>query len=335
MELNTISLNVFVQLADVIFEKALGAVNMAMRGSGLFNVESVPANTGDIRQYTEIDLNRYARFKGEGDQAERAKAQQGYTVNLQAYRVAADIGITYEMRTRNKYQDVIRRLTNLAKQGGERMELDMTHRFTFGTATTYTDMDGRLISIATGDTLALFYSAHTMKGTSTTYRNRLANNPQLSRGSLEAIELQAVQNSINQFGEKVSVPYDILWTTDDPNTINTAMEYLKSVASPDSSNSGVTNVYQHKYRHVILPLIATLNTGLVDTTKQKDWGIASSSESTAHLMVWEEARLKTPSEGNNGEDPFTDDWTFGVRCGYGLAIVNGLWVQMSSGDGTP
>ena len=86
---------------------------------------------------------------------------------------------------------------------------------------------------------------------------------------------------------------------------------------------------------MILPLIATLNTGLVDTTKQKDWGIASSSESTAHLMVWEEARLKTPSEGNNGEDPFTDDWTFGVRCGYGLAIVNGLWVQMSSGDGTP
>ena len=47
--------------------------------------------------------------------------------------------------------------------------------------------------------------------------------------------------------------YDILFTSDDPNTINTAREYLRSTASPDATNSGVTNVYSGKYRHVILP----------------------------------------------------------------------------------
>lgn len=334
MELNTISLNVFVQLANVIFEKSKDAVEMAMRKSGIYKVESVPANTGNIRQYTEIDRNRYARFKGEDDQASRAKVQQGYTKNLTSYRVAADLGISYEMRTQNKYQDVIDALTSLGSMGTERMELDLSHRFTFGTSTSYTDMDGRTVDVTTGDTLALFQTAHTVLGTSTTYRNRLANNPQISRGSLEAIEQNGVEQSINQFGEKIKIVFDILWTTDNPNAINTVQEYLRSVASPDSSNSGVTNVYKGKYQHVILPLVATDANGLNDTTKNKYWGLVSSQKSTAHLLVWEEPRLKVPAVGNNGEDFSTDGWTFGVRAGWGIAVTNGQWTQFSSGDGT-
>jgi len=334
MELPTVGLSVFVQLANVIFEKAKDAVDMSMSNSGIFKIESVPGNTGNIRQYTEIDLNRYASKKGQGDQAKRAKVLQGYSKNLESYRVAADIGITYEMRTQNKYSDVISRLTNLANQAMERKELDMSHRIGFGASTTYADMDGDTIDIAVGDTYALFYSGHTIKSAATTYRNILANNPQLSRGSLELMEKQIVENSVNQFGEKVKVPFDILWTTDDPNTINTALEYLRSIASPDGLNSGVTNVYKGKYKHVILPLVATDASGLVDSTKAKYWGLASSSTTSAHVLVWEEARLKTPSEGNNGEEFSTDDFNFGVRAGYGIAIVNGQFISLSKGDGT-
>lgn len=334
MELNTISQSVFTQLADVIFEKAKDAVDKTIRNSGLFKVESVPGNTGNIRQYTEIDLNRYAKKKGEGDQAKRAKVQQGYSKNLQSYRIAADIGITYEMRTQNKYSDVINRLTNLAKQGAERMELDMTHRITFGASTSYTDMDGDTVDTTVGDTYQLFYTAHTVKGASTTYRNILANNPQLSRGALEAMEKQIVENSVNQFGEKIRMNFDTLITTDDPNTINTANEYLKSVASPDGINSGVLNVYKGKYKHVMLPLLATDANGLVDSTKAKYWGLVSTEATSAHALIWEEPRLKTPTEGSNGEEFSTDDWNFGVRGGFGLAILNGQWIHVSKGDAT-
>lgn len=334
MELNTATLPVFVQLANVIFEKAKDAVDKTVSSSGLFKMESVPGNTGNIRQYTEIDLNKYASKKGEGDQAKRAKVLQGYSKNLQSYRVAADIGITYEMRTQNKYSDVISRLTNLANQAEERKELDLSHRITFGASTTYTDMDGDTVDVSVGDTYALFYTAHTIKSAATTYRNLLANNPQLSRGALELMEKQIVENSVNQFGEKVKVNFDVLWTTDDPNTINTAKEYLRSVASPDGLNSGVTNVYQGKYKHVILPLVATDASGLVDSTKAKYWGLASTSTTSAHVLTWEEARLKTPAIGNNGEEFSTDDFNFGVRAGYGIAIVNGQWIHASKGDGT-
>lgn len=334
MELSNAQLPVFTQLAGVIFEKAKAMTPAPARSSGLFQVETISANSGNTRQYTEIDIEEYASFKGESDQASRARVQQGYSKTLTSYRVAKDIGISYEMRTQNKYQEVVRRLTNLANLAVNRLELDLQHRLTFGASTSYTDLDGRVVDVTVGDTKALFATDHTLNGSSTTFRNRLANNPRVSRGALEAMERQAIENSYNHLGEKVVMTYDILWTTDDPNTVNTVREYLKSTASPDAINSGVTNVYSGKYRHVVLPRVSTTAAGANDTTKRYYWGISSSMHSTAHLAVWEEPRLKIPSAGSNAEEFSTDDWNFGVRAGYGIAIVNGNWIHFSSGDGT-
>jgi hypothetical protein len=336
MELNTVSLSDFVQLATVYFEKTKQSLTQEALTSGMFNREDIPMNSGNIREYSEIDLNQYARYKAQGAQSQRAKVQEGYTKFLTSYRIASDIGITYEMRTQNKYPEVMKRLTNLSTQGFNRRDLDLTHRITFGASTSYTDMDGRTIDTTLGDTLALFSTVHTLKGTTATYRNRLANNPQFSRGALENMEAQIIANTLNQFGEKVTIPFDIIFTSDDPNTINTVREFLRSSASTDAgANSGVVNVYQGKYRHVILPKLATDNLGQPDSTKAKYWGLASSLFSTAHLGVWEEPRLKVPQDMNAGEDDSTDDWTFGVRAGYGICVVNGAWIQISTGDATP
>lgn len=336
MELNTVSLSDFVQLAAVYFEKTKQSLTQEALNSGMFYREDIPMNSGNIREYSEIDLNQYARYKAQGAQSQRAKVQEGYVKFLTSYRVSSDIGITYEMRTQNKYPEVVRRLTNLSTQGFNRRELDLTHRITFGTATSYTDMDGRTVDTTLGDTLALFSTVHTLKGTTATYRNRLANNPQFSRGALENLEAQIVANTLNQFGEKVTIPFDIIFTTDDPNQINTVREFLRSTSSVEAgANSGVTNVYQGKYRHVILPRLATDNLGQPDATKTKYWGLASSLFSTAHLGVWEEPHLKVPENLNAGEEFSTDDWTFGVRAGYGICIVNGAWIHFSSGDAAP
>jgi hypothetical protein len=333
MELNTISFNDFVKLANVIWEKRFMSLQAIARSSGLFNVENVAKGTGNIREISEIDLNEYAHFKGEGAQSERAKVMQGYTKFLTSYRISEDIGITYEMRTQNKYSEVVRRLTNLANVASNRMDLDLTHRITFAVDSNYVDMDGRTVDTTVGDGFPLAYTAHTVKGSSITYRNRLAGNARVSRGALEGMERLVVEETINQFGEKMSMPFDIIYSTDDPNTCNTIDEYLKSVASPDAINSGVTNVYTRKYRHVILPRLATTNIGSVDNTKRYIWGLASSTNTTAHLDVWEEPHLKTPSEGSNAEDFATDNWNFGVRAGYGITIVNGSWLKFSSGNG--
>jgi hypothetical protein len=280
-----------------------------------------------------MDLEEYAKVKGESDQAQRARVQQGYSKTLTSYRVALDIGISYEMRTQNKYQRVVDMLTNLAPTAYNRLDLDLTHRVTFATATTYVDMDGRTVDVSVGDTLALASTVHTLKGSATTYRNRLAGNPQLSKGAMEGMERLIVEETYNHLGQKKTMEFDILWTTDDPNTVNTAREYLQSTADPTQNNANVVNVYKSKYRHVVLPRIATDKNGANDTTKRKYWGIAASRYSTAHLALFEEPHLKKPSNLNAGEEFSTDDWNFGVRGGWGICIVSANWFKISTGDG--
>jgi hypothetical protein len=332
MELNSVSLSVFVRLANVIFEKALGLVGTPARSSGLFVEEPVPENSGDIRDFQEIDLDLYADNKGEGDQSGRARVVLGYSRTARVKRVSRDIGITYEMRRFNKYPQVIRRLVNLAQMPANRLELDLSHRIGFGAATTYTDKNGALVSITVGNGLSLFNTAHTLTGSAATYRNRMAGNPQVSKGALEGIERLVAEETLNNFGEKVQVSFDILWTTDDPASVNTALEYLNSVAAPDFANSGVSNVYKAKYKHVKFPLVPTLSNGAPDASKRRFWGIASSMISDAHVGIWEAPHLKSPSELNAGEEFSTDNWNFGVRAGYGIGIVTGRWIKFSSGD---
>jgi len=334
MELNTATLADFVKLADVIWAKGVESVQQIMRTSGLVKEVPIAANSGNTREFSEMDLEEYAKVKDQGDQAQRAKVQQGYSKAMTQYRVALDIGITYEMRTQNKYPEVVAKLMNLGRTPYNRMDLDLSHRIGFGASTTYTNMDGETITITTGDTKALFYTLHTLKGSSTTYRNLLANNPKLSKGALEAIERLITENTYNQFGEKMVMPFDILFTTDDPNVVNTAREYLQSTADVEGAHSGVKNVYAAKYKHVILPRIATTATGAVDTDKRYYWGIASSLYSTLMLGIWEEPHLKTPANLNAGEDFATDDWNFGVRGGYGICALNGMWAKLSKGDGS-
>ena|SRR3990167_5962697 len=333
MELNTATLNDFVRLAGIIFEKQKMSLPTDARSSGIFAEESIPEQSGDIREYSEIDPEEYAKKKGEGDQAQRARVQQGYSKEMRPYRFALDIGITYEMRSRNKYPKVIAGLTSLARQAINRMELDLTHRLTFGTATAYTDMDGDSIDVTVGDTLALFSTVHTLRGSSTTYRNRLANNPQLSRGALEGMERLVVEETLNMFGEKVVMPFDVLWVGDDPNTINIALELLQSTASVEGTNAGVTNVYKSKYRLVKFTRLATDANGAVDATKRKYWGLSSSLYPSLRLGVWEEPRLKVPGNLNAGEEFSTDDWNFGVRGGWGICGLSGAGIKFSSGDG--
>lgn len=341
MELNTATLGDLVKNATILFSKGLDSVPQVMRKSGLFNVINIDQQTGDTRDFSEIDLEEYADNKGESDQASRAKVQQGYDVTMTAVRRAKDIGISYELRTRNKYPEIARKLTSLGKLITNRMELDLTHRLTFGTATSYTDKDGATVATAVGDGYQLFYTAHTVKGSSDTYRNRLANNPRLSKGAIEGMERLITEETINQFGELVDGDnFNILWTTNDSNTVNTAREYLQSTADVDGAHAGIKNVYQSKYKHLIIPKLATDANGKKDTDKRYYWGLASTSMSEAHLGIWEEARMKNPSNYatskdvplNSAEEFATDDINFGARGGYGIVILNGTWIKFSSGD---
>lgn len=306
--MNTISLSDFTKLATVLWDRGATSVERYMLNSGLVKVTNIPANSGDRREFSEIDINEYLHYKGQSDQAARGQVQQGYTNTAIAYRIADNFGISWEMRKHNKYPEVVSTLTNAGQKGWNRIDLDLSHRITFGASTSYTDMDGRTIDVTTGGGSAqqLFDTDHPLAGSTTTYRNRLANNPRLSNGAIEGMERLVVEQTYNQFGELKTMPFDIMFVTADPNTVNSARKILQSSADPEGAHSGVKNVNATKYRLVILPRVATTAAGAADTDKRYYWGLASSAQSNFHLGIWESPHMIAPSANSNAEDVQTD-----------------------------
>lgn len=332
-DLNLVSFEDFGDLVNRIFMKGLESIPSMMKNAGFVIVDNVPANSGDTRRHKERPhQDEYASDKAEGAQSIAATTQQGYTKDTFNQTVSKNITITLEMRTLGKNKEIIDKLTDLGGMLPNREDLDLSLRFGFATATSYTNNDGRTVDTSTGDALSLANTAHTLTGSATTFRNRVAGNPILSKWALEAVETLGVEQTFNNLGENIHLTYDVLWTTDDPNTVNTAREILQSTADIDSDNAGVINVNKGKYRHMALPRVNMTAAWAKDTTKNKFWGITSNRSSSFFHDVYVPAFLSKPTTWNNGEDILTLDWTYTVAMGYDSAIVEGRWFMFSSGD---
>lgn len=335
--LNTETFGDLVANKDIIFTKGVMSIAPQARESGIFKLGIWESGQGNTKEYSEFELENFATQKDEGAQTENAEVQQGFTKTVSPIRFAKQISITWEMRKYNKYKNAVDKLTGLGKLVANRYEMDLQHRLGFGTATTYTTKEGRTRSIDTGDDFALFASAHELTGSGASYRNILANNPQLSAGSLEAMEKMNVENTLNNFGEKMVLEYDILWTTDDANTLNTAREIIKSTSKISAPNSGVINVNEGKYKHVKLSYVATDAKGANDTTKAKYWGLSSSAEEGSQLYSdLAEAPTVTALGGltaTNAENFSTDDWFFKGSGTWSIVAVVGRGNSLSKGNG--
>ena len=331
-----ISSYTFPQMTDLVtrsFQDGLKTLPQAMRKSGLVVEEAMPQHTGEFKRFAErIQRNQYASVRDEWDVSKMAKVQYGYEKDLQVYTVSLEVSITKRMRVAWKNQEILDQITSLSEVCPATMDLDLTHRLTFAFANNYVSRDWITIDCTVGDGLSLINAAHTLTGSSTTYSNAITSNPAFSKAALENAEQLFVEATFNNLGEKMSMKPDVIVTTDDPNTVNQVRELLKSTASiADEKNSGVINVYQAKYRHVVLPRLATTATGAVDTSKRKYWFLASTADSDFYLSVLEAPYLKTPADWNNGEEFSSENWKYLTAATYGIAIVTGRWIKGSTG----
>lgn len=332
--INTTSFDELYSLVTIEWDNAMQGIELQARAAKLFNEVPFPDGTGKFRRMSEYDFEEYAHNKAEGSLAAIQQQQLGYEKDMTLVRRALNVEFTYEGKHYEKYSfnaDAVK----AARQSLEkRLDLDLQHRFTFGTATSYTDMDGASVNITVGDGLALFSTAHTLLASASTYRNRLANNPQCSKGALEAMEKMWVENTLNHFGQKVARDADVIWSTDDPNTCNTIRELLLATAEVSAPNAGVPNVYKAKFRHVKLSRVATDANGNADSTKAKYWGLIATGSAgwQAYLGVNEEAHLM-PLEASNSFDVRTDTYSIPARIGYGITILSGRFCTISTGDG--
>lgn len=338
--LQTASMNALVDLIDRQWVKTYESVPQTARKSGIWSEMPWMQEWGESKRFTEIEIQEYADDKPEGAKAQEASVQIGYSKDATLVRRGNNLGVTWELRNRNKYPEVLRKVEGMAKMVLNRMDLDLAHRLTFAEDTSYTDKDGNTVDLTTGDGLALASTAHTLLASSTTFRNILSGNPRLSQGSLEAMEELARANTYNHFGEKMSCMLDILWYADDPETENMAKQLMQATADISAPNEGVPNVYQAKYRTVRIDRLATDANGGNDRDKAKRWGLASSAYDNLRFYVEQDAVLIKPRVNgkelsyDNVEDVETDSVTYRTRGSYSIVSISPRGFFISLGDGS-
>jgi len=279
-------------------------------------------------EHSHIDSPGFARRKDEGSSYTVGSPRQGYTLNLTKSRIGLRDSVTWEMRKYDKYRQIEKKMRGLGESTAMRIELDLTHMFTFGLqGSTYTNMDGETVNTQTGDALAIFSDSHTITGSSTTVDNSngtLAFN----RTNLEAGE-RLFRNMVNMNDVKVVPKPDTIVTGDDPAIVNVVAEFMRSQTAPDTAERAI-NVYQGKYRHIILPLLATSNLGAPSATGRYYWMLMDTKHKDAILEFSEMPTFTMATPGNNGEEFDTDDWKAKSSASYAYGVLDYKWLVGSA-----
>lgn len=295
------------------------------KAKSLYNPQMIGEGQGSSKRIEEFDGNTYADFKAEGTNSQKAFVGAGYSVDMVARTFSKEIEITLEMRNDNRYAQIGQLITDLAQFCENRQDLDLTHRFTFATSTSYTDMNGETVTISMGDTLALLSTAHTLAFSATTYSNRVTGDPAFSQAAYESALLLGTTQTYNNFGEQRDLDWNTIVTTRDPGSVRTVQQLLNSMADIDAVQAGIVNVYKNNKRHVELPYLASTAAGVYDSTKRRWWFLLAVGMNgwQSYVGDWINPTLRTPAPGNNGEDIHNFNWTYATYCRYGIAVVSG------------
>lgn len=319
----TTSFNDVVKNAKVQWREGFNSVpKNAMQ---MYDVRTVTEKTSE---HSQIDGYGFAKRKQEGESYTYGSIKQGYTLNLSQTRIGLMDAITWEMRKFDKYREIDKKMRKLGEATAKRIELDLTHQFTFGmSAASYVNMDGETVATTTADGQNIFDTDHTITGGSTTFSNLITT--EFSSDGLEAAE-EKFNTFQDNNGQLVMVEPDTIITGRNVAVVNAVKKFLKSVNEPDTANNAV-NVYAGKYKHLVLPYLATTAAGAQDSTKDNYWMLADLKHTDAICEISENPTFKAPSVGGNGEDFETDDWKFKSSACYDYGVLDFKWIVGSTG----
>lgn len=318
----------FTDLTDLIRREFVFNQKMPdLRAREIYIMDPVGMGQGNTKLYEEFDTETFARLKKEGKPASKVSVGEGYTKIMFSKRIAAEIGITYEMRTQNRYPQVASLITNLTHFCPQRIDLDLTHRLTFANVASYTDMDGETVDNTTGDGNPIGFATHTLAFSPTTYTTIVPGNPVFSQSAAEAGELLMSTQIFSNFGQKRIKNFTNIIIADTPTVFNKTRQLVQSTADVTQANPNVKNMYIGKYQVLLLPYLATDASGAPDLTKKNWWFFGAIGQGTMGLQAyygeWEAPHMNAePASGNNGENTHTDTWYYGARAGYGSVFVS-------------
>ena len=317
----------FPEFTDLVQKTWIGQREHIVRNAAQCFIElAIGAGNGSTKRFDEVDVETYADVKAEGANSKKAKTGVGFNVTMTARTFSKELDVTLEMRNDNRYMEVGSFIKSLAHYSENRMDLDLTHRFTFAGDVSYTDLNGETVTTTVGDGLALASASHTLAFSSTTYNNIVTGNPAFSETSLESAMLIGATQIFSNFGEKRQMRFNKIISGDDPGTMRTIQQVNRSTADIDAVQSGIVNVYSGKFNHVVLPNMATTATGAYDAAKRRYWFLAAVGQGLngwqAYLGTWIAPTLLTPNNANAGNNIHNFNWTYSVYARWGISVVS-------------
>lgn len=319
MTILTTNFNDLVKNALVMWREEYDSVPQAAR-----QLYDIVPNENLTSEHSHIDSPGFARRAAEGQDFAVGSPRQGYTLNLTKSRIALSEAVTWAMRKYDKYREIEKKIRGLGLSTAQRIELDLTHMFTFGLqGATYVNMDGETVNTTTGDGLSIFNNSHTITGSSTVVDN-LNGTAAFNRTNLEAAE-RLFKNMVNMNDVKVVPKPDTIITGDDPAVVNVVKEFMKSVDAPDTSERA-TNVYKTKYTHIELPFLATTNLGAPTTTGAYYWMLADLKKKDAIAEFSENPTFTMGMPGNGGEEFKNENWWSKSTASYAYGVLDYKWI---------
>jgi hypothetical protein len=292
----------------------------------------------NLKQINEVDFERYASVKLEGQSSVQRGIADGYKKIITRKTISVErmvSGEQYKTLTAHGLIDLVQRS---AQDVVDRTELDLTHQLTFGDAASYTDMDGFTVDTTTADGLSIFNVAHTLKnpkpGNPTTYSNIVSGAPALSGASLEDAEDFFKYNAMDNYGQRISMNPNTLITTDKSTMVHRVMRLFTSsapekIGATTNANSGVANTYKNMYTHLVLPFWDSTATAAADATKSFYWAVACLGSTPETGLQAYFVRWLSPETAPVYRDE--SKWTMSMvaRSAYGIGFVSGRGIVLS------
>lgn len=322
---NSASLSDFVANLKIMFAKGYGSFEAAHSSAKMLYLTKYegPGMGNSFRYEEPATALQLAKETTEGDDYNTNEIAPGYYKNVTVKRRTAAVEFTWYWDYHNKYPDQVYKFyQDIGFSLRYRIELDLVHPFTFGTATTYENVDGRTVDISAGDGFQIFYSAHTLTNDTETYRTRLATDPIMTTGSLEDIHTLYNQYTLDNNGNRRPCMPDLVVVGSSETNHNRALRIIKSVSPVDSANSGVMNPQKNKYRIARLMWLDSDKEGNVDTTKSNWWMLVDTMNLGAYMSVTENPNVVLPTITNGGIMFENDDRRVKGSATYEPAVLD-------------
>lgn len=287
----------------------------------------------DTKRIYEFDRERFAEVKIEGGSSAQRGVAQGYYKDIKRKTISVSRLISGEAFKALTAHNLSTASSQVSADIVDKIELDMRNFIGYGDATSYTDNGGFTVDTTVGDGFQLFYTAHTLKNSATTYTNVLSGNPSFNEASLDDAEDFFNYNVMDNYGQRITMRPNTVITTRKAIVVNRVKRLLVSI-SPEkiegsaNQNANVNNVYKGKYRHLVVETdVNSLN--VTDANKSFYWYLAClggtpETSFQGYYVSWM-SPMVAPAEIDQ------DKWfmKFTGRACYGLGALSGKGILVS------